>query len=69
MIPYGQFGYDVGNLVQLRWPGPVYVVRWRGWVMTRLPNGMNHRMAVYWLGPPHWDCYFEDELRPIGHPG
>jgi hypothetical protein len=23
------------------------------------------RVPVYWLGEPHWDCYYEDELLPI----
>ena len=65
MLPYGVFGYEVGSLVQLRENGTIYEVRWRGWVFVPTPGG-RRREAAYWLGPGHWDCYYEERLKPIG---
>jgi len=62
---YGQFQYDLNDLVQLVSYGPVFTVRWRGWLFENT-NGANLRTEVYWLGPVHWDCYFADQLYPLG---
>jgi hypothetical protein len=60
-MSYGQFHFDVGDLVQLVWDASVHSIRWRGWVHMRR-GAVNQRPAVYWLSHYRWENaapYFE----------
>lgn len=57
-----RYQFAVGEAVTLLACNTFYYVLWRG--ALRVP-GQRKRMPVYWLGEPHWDCYYEEELLPI----
>ena len=59
------YKFDVGNIVHLPGDTTFVEIRWRGYLVLG-PPGQRYRVPVYWLGPPHWDCYYEDEIRAIG---
>jgi hypothetical protein len=63
MARYGEFQFDVGNLVQLAGGTRVYTVRWRGWLIEKQSSGANMRQAVYVLDDGYWDAHWETELR------
>ncbi len=46
---FGDYSYDVGNLVQLVRGGKAYTVKWRGYI--KIPNayGIAGRISVYYL--------------------
>ena len=65
----GLFGagyrFAVGDIVHLPPCSTFVEVRWRGQLLLG-PPGRRYRVNVYWLGPPHWDCLYEDDLLAIG---
>jgi hypothetical protein len=61
-----RYKYRVGDAVALRNGKSFQYVFWRGYLLLG-PPGQRRRVPVYWLGEEqHWDCYYEDELEPIG---
>lgn len=56
------YRFAVGEGVFLTTRNIFFQVQWRGYL--RVP-GQRRRVPVYWLGEPHWDCHYEDELLPI----
>jgi len=59
------YRFRVGNIVHLPGNTTFIEIRWRGQLLLG-PPGRRYRVNVYWLGAPHWDCYYEDEILAIG---
>ncbi|NKI91590.1 hypothetical protein [Hymenobacter artigasi] len=57
--------FRVGDIVQLPASSTFIEIQWRGQLQLG-PPGQKERVDVYWLGEPHWDCYYEEELLAIG---
>jgi hypothetical protein len=60
---FGDYTYDVGNLVQLVRGGKVWTVVWRGQLKLRNASGTVGRVNIYCLDNGYWDCYYEDEVH------
>ena len=58
------YRFRVGDIVRLPGDTTFWTVEWRGQLVLG-PAGRRYRVDVYWLGPPHWDCYYEDEILSI----
>ena len=59
------YRFCVGDIVHLPGDATFCVVQWRGQLVLG-PAGRRYRVSVYWLGEPHWDCYYEDEVLAVG---
>jgi len=59
------YRFRVGDIVHLPASSTFIEVRWRGQLLLE-PPGQRYRVNVYWLGAPHWDCHYEDEVLAVG---
>lgn len=57
------YRFRVGDIVYLPASLTFVEVWWRGQLLG--PIGQRYRVNVYWLGAPHWNCYYEDEVLGV----
>jgi hypothetical protein len=58
------YRFCVGDFIHLPGDKIFFEIHWRGQLLLGSP-GRRYRVNVYWLGEPHWDCHYEDEISPV----
>jgi hypothetical protein len=65
MRPRSFHQYVIGSFVQLAPGSSMQRVIWRGkQVVPSITGRQPYEVPMYRLDNEHWDCYYEQELRP-----